>query len=374
MTLRGISWRTHVFLQLDNLSKQFPGRGGSAPVMAVNQVNLNIEQGEFVTLLGPSGCGKTTTLRLIAGFEFPTNGRIVLDNEEINEQPPNKRDMAMVFQSYAIFPHLNVFENIAYGLRIKRMGKSDMQRKVAQVLEMTELTGLENRAPNELSGGQQQRVALARALVMEPKVLLFDEPLSNLDAKLRVQMRTEIRRIQQSLGITSVYVTHDQDEAMALSDRIVVMLNGRLQQAATAIDIYRHPINQFVADFIGRANFLPVQVVGQTGEQSQVKLYDTLLTVPPNHNHLFAIGDTALLLLRPESLRLHLAPPADKPTILSRVRHMTYLGSLAEYELEVGDQLLAAVQYDPRPQDLYPAGSPVYLELLADNLYLLPPS
>ncbi len=361
-----------MFLQLDNLSKQFPGRGGSAPVTAVNQVNLNIERGEFVTLLGPSGCGKTTTLRLIAGFEFPTNGRIVLDGEEINEQPPNKRDMAMVFQSYAIFPHLNVFENIAYGLRIKRMGKSDMQRKVAQVLEMTELTGLENRAPNELSGGQQQRVALARALVMEPKVLLFDEPLSNLDAKLRVQMRTEIRRIQQSLGITSVYVTHDQDEAMALSDRIVVMLNGRIQQAASAIDIYRRPINQFVADFIGRANFLPVQVVGQTGDLAQVKLYDTMLAVPPNHNHPFAIGDTALLLLRPESLRLHLTPPANKPAIPSRVRHMTYLGSLAEYELEVGDQLLAAVQYDPRPQDLYPAGSAIYLELLADNLYLLP--
>ncbi|MCL4860112.1 MAG: ABC transporter ATP-binding protein, partial [Caldilineaceae bacterium] len=219
-----------MFLSLRNLSKQFAGHDGSSEVIAVDDVNVNIERGEFVTLLGPSGCGKTTTLRLIAGFEFPTSGEIVLDGQVINEAPPNRRDMAMVFQSYAIFPHLNVFENIAYGLRIKKLSNAEVARQVGQVLDLTELTGLENRAPNQLSGGQQQRVALARALVMQPKVLLFDEPLSNLDAKLRVQMRSEIRRIQQELGITSVYVTHDQDEAMVLSDRIVVMHQGRIQQ------------------------------------------------------------------------------------------------------------------------------------------------
>lgn len=200
---------------------------------AVNEVSLGVEKGEFVTPLSPSGCGKTTTLRLIAGFEFPTTGRIVLDGRRLDDVPPNRHDMAMVFQSYAIFPHFSVFENIAYGLRIKKLAASEMRRKIAEVLTLTELTGLERRAPDQLSGGQQQRVALARALVMQPKILLFYEPLSNLDAKLREQMRAQIRRIQQTLGITSVYVTHDQAEAMTLSDRIVVMNKGRIVQIGT---------------------------------------------------------------------------------------------------------------------------------------------
>ena len=253
-----------MFLELRQISKYFTARDGSGEVRAVDDVNIDIRQGQFVTLLGPSGCGKTTTLRLIAGFEFPTYGDILLDGKAVNELPPNRRDMAMVFQSYAIFPHLNVFENIAYGLKIKKLSGQEIKRKVSQVLTLTELQGLENRAPNQLSGGQQQRVALARALVMEPKVLLFDEPLSNLDAKLRVQMRSEIRRIQQELGITSVYVTHDQDEAMVLSDLIVIMHKGRIQQADTALEIYRRPHNRFVADFIGRANFLPVEIEERT--------------------------------------------------------------------------------------------------------------
>src|SRR5439155_1680650 len=192
-----------------------------------------------VTLLGPSGCGKTTTLRLIAGFESPTGGYIVLDGRSLDDVSPNRRDMAMVFQSYAIFPHLNVLENIAYGLKIKKLSAAEIRRKITEVLHLTALTGLEHRAPHQLSGGQQQRVALARALVMEPKVLLFDEPLSNLDAKLREQMRAEIRRIQQALGITRGYVTHDQAEAMTLSDRIVVMNKGRIAQIGTAQQIYR---------------------------------------------------------------------------------------------------------------------------------------
>ncbi|MCB1299621.1 MAG: ABC transporter ATP-binding protein, partial [Microthrixaceae bacterium] len=197
--------------------------------------------------------------------EFPTYGQIVLDGAEINELPPNQRDMAMVFQSYALFPHLSVFDNIAYGLKIKKLPGKEIRNQVANVMELAELTGLENRQPNQLSGGQQQRVALARCLVMQPKVLLFDEPLSNLDAKLRVQMRSEIRRIQQELGITSVYVTHDQDEAMVLSDLIVIMSGGRIQQSGSAPEIYRRPQNRFVADFIGRANFIPVDVTPVAG-------------------------------------------------------------------------------------------------------------
>jgi iron(III) transport system ATP-binding protein len=361
-----------MLLRLENLSKVFPGRDGGAAVKAVDQVSIEIEEGEFITLLGPSGCGKTTTLRLIAGFEFPTDGRIVLADETINEMPPNKRDMAMVFQSYAIFPHLNVFENIAYGLKIKKLGRQKIRQQVAQILEMTELTGLENRAPNQLSGGQQQRVALARALVMEPKVLLFDEPLSNLDAKLRVQMRTEIRRIQQSFGITSIYVTHDQDEAMALSDRIVVMYNGRIQQVDTAIEIYRRPANKFVADFIGQANFLPVEVITESADHYQVKLYEVELSAPKNGRNTFSVGDKALLMLRPESLRIHKMPPEGQVAIPGKVRHMAYLGSLAEYQLDIVGQLVSVIQYDPQAEDLYEAGTTVYLQLLSQNLYLLP--
>ncbi|MBX3000640.1 MAG: ABC transporter ATP-binding protein [Caldilineaceae bacterium] len=361
-----------MFLRLENLAKVFTSRDGSALVRAVDDVNLIIEKGEFVTLLGPSGCGKTTTLRLIAGFEFPSEGRIVLDGQEINELPPNQRNMAMVFQSYAIFPHLSVFENIAYGLKIKKIAGAELRRQVGQALDLTELTGLENRQPNQLSGGQQQRVALARALVMNPKVLLFDEPLSNLDAKLRVQMRSEIRRIQQGLAITSVYVTHDQDEAMVLSDKIVVMHNGRIQQADTAPNIYRRPANRFVADFIGRANFLPVTVLDRLQDRWLVQLHDLQVSVPVSPQFMPTPGNPALLLVRPESIRLSRGPQNGQPTLTGKVERTAYLGSLAEYEVAVAGEKLAAVHYDPGVEDLYPVGATINLELISENLYLLP--
>src|SRR5512142_1519435 len=234
-----------MYLKLQDIVKIFPARQGNKEVAAVNHVSLDIEQGELITLLGPSGCGKTTTLRMIAGFEFPTQGTIRLDGQPINMLPPHQREMSMVFQSYAIFPHLNVIENVAYGLNVKHVAKEEIRKRVADVLELVQLTGLETRAPNQLSGGQQQRVALARALVMSPKVLLMDEPLSNLDAKLREQMRNEIRRIQQTIGITSVYVTHDQIEAMTLSDRIVVMNQGVIEQIGAPTELYSRPISRF---------------------------------------------------------------------------------------------------------------------------------
>ncbi|MEZ4737273.1 MAG: ABC transporter ATP-binding protein [Caldilineaceae bacterium] len=322
--------------------------------------------------MGPSGCGKTTTLRMIAGFEFPTAGRIVLDGESINDQPPNVRNMAMVFQSYAIFPHLNVFENVAYGLNIKRLRREEIRRQVARVLEITELTGLEKRAPNQLSGGQQQRVALARALVMEPKVLLFDEPLSNLDAKLRIQMRSEIRRIQQELGITSVYVTHDQDEAMVLSDQIVIMNKGRVQQIGSAVAIYRRPHNRFVADFIGRANFLPVTVLAQSNGGWQVQFLEQALSVPAAApTTTFSAGAAATLLVRPESIRIHVAPPTGATTFTGAIERLAYLGAQAEYDVRIGNQRITAVRHDPRAEDLYSVGSTVYLEFAQENLYLL---
>ena len=358
-----------MYLRLENLSKIFTSREGGKEVRAVDAVNLEIEQGDFVTLLGPSGCGKTTTLRLIAGFEFPSAGRIVLDGRDIADEPPNKRDRAMVFQSYAIFPHLSVFENIAYGLKIKKVSGAELRRQVGQALEMTELNGLENRQPNQLSGGQQQRVALARCLVMQPKVLLFDEPLSNLDAKLRVQMRSEIRRIQQDLGITSVYVTHDQDEAMVLSDKIVVMSGGRIQQVGGALEIYRRPANRFVADFIGRANFLPVTVLGREADGWRVRLAGIELVVDAAPEANFAASSQALLLVRPESMRLR---PHGEGRLTGRVERTAYLGSLAEYDVEMAGQRVAAVRYDPGEADLYPVGARVGVELIEENLYLIP--
>ncbi len=239
---------------------------------AVQDVDLDIEPGEFITLLGPSGCGKTTTLRMIAGFETPTAGEIRLDDDLINKVAPNKRPMAMVFQSYALFPHLSVFDNVAYGLKLKKLPSGRVAEEVETALTSMNLGPYRDRAPHQMSGGQQQRVALARALVMRPKVLLFDEPLSNLDAKLRVQMRGEIRRLQRRLGITTVFVTHDQDEAMTMSDRIVVMNVGVIEQVDTPQEIYRHPASVFVADFIGRANFLDVDVHAVTDSDADVSV------------------------------------------------------------------------------------------------------
>src|SRR4030042_2174902 len=224
-----------MYLTLENITKVFPPRGAGTEVVAVHDVNLDIQKGELVTLLGPSGCGKTTTLRMVPAFEFPPTGRIILDGREINPLPPHKREMSMVFQSYAIFPHLTVFENIAYGLNVQRLPKTVIRERVDKVLDLVHLEGYGDRAPTQLSGGQQKRVALARALIMEPKGMLLDEPLSNLDAKLREEMRTEIRRIQKDMNITSVYVTHNQIEAIKLSDRIVVMNQGIIEQIGTPV-------------------------------------------------------------------------------------------------------------------------------------------
>ena len=242
-------------VRLERISKIYNDPKTGKEFYAVNDVSLTIEPGSFVTLLGPSGCGKTTTLRMIAGFESPDAGEIYLGDEAINALTPNKRDTAMVFQSYALFPHYNVYDNVAYGLKLRKVPKKEMDERIAHILELVELTGMETRMTNQLSGGQQQRVALARAMVVEPSVLLFDEPLSNLDAKLRVSMRTEIRRIQQTLGITAVYVTHDQAEAMAISDQIIIMNKGVIAQIGTPEEVYHHPKNEFVADFIGEVNF-----------------------------------------------------------------------------------------------------------------------
>ena len=237
-------------ISLHNIVVEFDGE------KILKNIDLDIRDKEFVTLLGPSGCGKTTTLRIIGGFLTPTSGDVMLDGKRINDLPPHKRDVNTVFQKYALFPHLNVYENIAFGLRIKKVSEKEIVRRVGEMLELVNLTGFEKRSIQRLSGGQQQRVAIARALVNHPKILLLDEPLGALDLKLRKEMQTELRKIQQALELTFVYVTHDQEEALTMSDTVVVMNNGHIQQIGSPIDIYNEPVNAFVADFIGESNIV----------------------------------------------------------------------------------------------------------------------
>ena len=356
-----------MYLTLENISKIFPARGGVGEVTAVYNVDLTINKGELVTLLGPSGCGKTTTLRMIAGFEFPTAGQIILDGQEINMLPPHKRDMSMVFQSYAIFPHLDVFENIAYGLNVQRLPKTIIKERVNKVLALVQLQGYGDRAPTQLSGGQQQRVALARALIMEPKVLLMDEPLSNLDAKLREEMRSEIRRIQKELNITSVYVTHDQIEAMTLSDRIVVMNNGIIEQIGTPVEMYRFPNSRFVADFIGRANFVHGIVQQQNEQKLIVKVYGEVMELL-NIQRDFHEQEAVNLIVRPEMIRIN----KSGELFSGIIRRAVYLGDVIEYDVEVDGQLLTCIESDPYVMELFPIGEQVTVGFAEGCIQVLP--
>ncbi len=355
-----------MFLTLDHLTKRFPARGSAGEVAAVDDVSLNIEKGEFVTLLGPSGCGKTTTLRLIAGFEFPTSGRITLDGQRLDDVPPNRRDMAMVFQSYAIFPHLNVFENIVYGLKIKKLSSSDIQKRADEVMKLTQLTGLADRAPNQLSGGQQQRVALARALVVEPKVLLFDEPLSNLDAKLREEMRFEIRDLQKRLGITAIYVTHAQEEALVMSDRIAIINKGKLAQLGTPQEIYEQPRNKFIADFIGLSDFLPARVEAVDGRTATVCVGNTLLTVVSMSGA--SAGQPVTLFVRPNDITF--ATQENTANVLAgKIGKATYLGNSIDYRVQLDDGPLLRVEAETRHR--YAVGENVRLHIPTESCQII---
>lgn len=292
---------------------------------AVDGVNLEIAQGEFCTFLGPSGCGKTTLLRLIAGFEEPTRGEIFYDGMDLLKVPPGRRGFPLVFQSYALFPHMTVWQNIAFGLQLKKMSKDLVKSKVASIIDMIGLGVNAHKHPKSLSGGEQQRTALARALVTEPRIILFDEPLSNLDAKLRVSMRSEIRALQKRLGITAVYVTHDQEEAMAVSDRIVVLNRGRIEQFASPAEVYRCPASRFVADFIGTANILKIQ----NGSAGKFSLLGRNYDFPEGSG-----GDAARkkesVLVRPEAIRLSRTEGKHS----GRVKRATFLGSKTLYLVE----------------------------------------
>ncbi len=351
-------------VRLDHISKIYQDPKTGKDFYAVHETTLDIKPGTFVTLLGPSGCGKTTTLRMIAGFESPDEGEIYLGNEAINALPPNKRDTAMVFQSYALLPHYNVFDNVAYGLKIRKLPKEEIHEKVMNILKLVEMEGMEGRMTNQLSGGQQQRVALARALVMEPGVLLFDEPLSNLDAKLRVTMRTEIRKIQQKVGITAVYVTHDQSEAMSISDQIIIMSRGKVEQIGSPREIYYRPANKFVADFIGEANFLDAKVDETNGETAKITVAGTQLEAL-NYAGIQA-GSEASLVLRPENVTL-----SDTGILKGTVTFSTFMGSYQYYQVDVGGKSVNITDYNPLGRKVYEAGEKAALNFDTKGVYIL---
>jgi iron(III) transport system ATP-binding protein len=329
------------FIEIQNLFKRFKN------VVAVNHIQLDVNEGEILTLLGPSGCGKTTTLRCIAGLEKPEEGNIVIDGKPMLSDgfvPPSKRGIGMVFQNYAVWPHMKVFSNIIYGLKLQGIPRQSIQERAQQVLELVGLTGLEDRYPAQLSGGQQQRVALARALVRNPKVLLLDEPLSNLDAKLREKMRFEIKSLVRRMGITSVYVTHDQAEAMVISDRIAIMDSGNVVQIGTPHEIYEKPANRFVADFIGTMNFMPGEVVRvlqdtdtvcvrtEFSEKMLCRTADVTATTPGKKVHAS---------IRPEDVEIFTEPPQARENLFKgTIVHKAYLGNFLYFFVDVGGTMI----------------------------------
>jgi iron(III) transport system ATP-binding protein len=335
-------------ISIKGLTKSF-NAGDDAPA-AVADLDLDIKDNQFVTLLGPSGCGKTTTLRMIAGYIVPDAGTIHVNGRLLSAPssvvPPDQRGMGMVFQNYAVWPHKTVYENVVFGLKVRKTPAAAARQKVADTLALVNLTGLEQRYPNELSGGQQQRVALARSLVVEPEILLLDEPLSNLDAKLREQMRVELKRLQRRTGITFVYVTHDQAEALALSDQIAVMNLGRVQQYGTPFEVYARPANRMVADFMGLVNLVPGKVRDKSGAGGTVEIAPEL-AVKVDKLDAFSPGDAVEVAIRPESIRL--AAPAVGGTPAKISNHI-FLGNISEYYATLPSGLTLRVQTHPLQQ------------------------
>jgi len=353
-------------VQLSQVSKRF-GR-----VTAVDDVSLTIEDGEFFSLLGPSGCGKTTTLRLIAGFELPDRGDVFIGGKRQGETPPYQRPVNTVFQNYALFPHMNIAENVAFGLIMRKVPKQDILRRVSAALEMVRLPGMEHRRPDQLSGGQQQRVALARALVNEPQVLLLDEPLGALDMKLRKAMQLELKSLQERVGITFVYVTHDQEEALTMSDRIAVMSRGRVLQVDPPHEVYERPLNRFVADFIGETNFL-VGVVKAAGRGKATVAVDGQLPLEVPAERLPGTGEEVTIAIRPEKISLHAEPP-DQRAVAGTVDEVVYFGTNTCYLVALTDQTTVTVRCQNQQvgQNVsFPQGARVYLHWQQESVRLL---
>jgi iron(III) transport system ATP-binding protein len=352
-------------LQIEAVTKRY------GEVTALAEVSLNIRGGEFFTLLGPSGCGKTTLLRCVAGFLAPDGGRICCEGERLDRLPAHKRDIGMVFQNYAIFPHLSVFENVAYGLHARRIAAAEIRRRALEALRLVQMEELADRRPDQLSGGQQQRVALARAMAIRPRLLLMDEPLSNLDAKLRVEMRTEIRRLQRDLGITTVYVTHDQEEALAISERLAVMSAGRVEQVGLPWDVYQTPSSAFVAQFIGSSNSLTGTVVEQGAGWVSVDVVGWRLQA----RSMCGSGSRVLVLFRPEAVTLlagdagTASPTVGEGEVVSR----EFLGAVLRYRLRLpGGFLIHLDEHKPAAATLKQEGERVRFLVRPEDVLLFP--
>jgi spermidine/putrescine transport system ATP-binding protein len=361
---------TDVDVRLERVTKRF----GEA--VAVDDLSLDVDVGEFFSLLGPSGCGKTTTLRMIGGFEDPTLGTIYLRGRDVTDLPPYKRDVNTVFQSYALFPHLNVFENVAFGLKRKKVGKEEISDRVGEALRLVEMSGFEERKPGQMSGGQQQRVALARALVNRPKVLLLDEPLGALDLKLRKQMQLELKRIQQEVGITFIYVTHDQEEAMTMSDRLAVMRHGAIEQIGGPEEVYEQPQTMFVAGFLGASNLLAGEITGPQNGRTTIRTSGGDVLVADSDRVPSGVGPAVRVGVRPEKITIVAkdgAAPNDRNHVTGVVRMATYIGVNYQYEVEgPGGQMMRVYVQNLGAAGSHPAaGDKVRLEWLPEHTFVV---
>jgi len=344
-------------VKFENITKKFN------ETVAVDNVSCNFEAGTLTTLLGPSGCGKTTSLRIIAGLERATSGKILVDNEDVTLLPATDRDVSMVFQSYALFPHMSVIENVSYGLKMINVNKEEYTEKALETLKLVNLEGYENRMPSELSGGQQQRVAVARAIVLKPKVLLFDEPLSNLDAKLRRQVREDIREIQQKLGVTTIYVTHDQEEALAISDKVIVMNKAVIAQEGSPKDLYNFPKNKFVANFIGDANDVTAEIINKQSNTYDLKLAEMNVKIEINRD----LSDKVSLALRPE--KIEIKRTNNENCIHASIKSASFVGSSYQYILSSKIGELYVVSGDTN--DIFKVGEEVFLSIDEKDIKIL---
>ena len=354
-------------ISVANLTKRF------GPLAVVSDVSLSIEEGELFTLLGPSGCGKTTLLRLIAGFYAPDGGEIRFDDRVVNAVPPHERGIGMVFQNYALWPHMSVSENVSYGLKLRKVSSSEIAGRVQGVLQKVGLTGLGDRYPGQLSGGQQQRVALARALVLNPKILLLDEPLSNLDAKIRVQVRAEIRKLQKELGITTIYVTHDQEEALTLSDRIAVFNQGKVFQVGPPKALYERPANRVVADFIGINNLADGTVRAIEGPLRAVRVETAVGEISAIYDERLRVGDRCVVCIRPENAAVDGETGGERNHLKGKISFAAYLGNTLRYDVDLGNGVIFKADVgDPWHHELLPMGKPVTLSCLVASTLAIP--
>ncbi len=345
-------------------------------LVVLKGINLDVEEGEFLTLLGPSGCGKTTLLRIIAGLYRPIKGRIYFNEEDVTDLPPWKRNIGFVFQDYALWPHMTIFDNIAYGLKLRRLPKQEIRRRVKAVMELLGLEGLENRYPHQLSGGQQQRVALARAIVINPSLLLLDEPLSNLDAKIRISVRTEIKKLQKKLKITTIYVTHDQEEALVISDRIAVLNQGVIEQVDTPLKLYYSPRTLFVADFIGQVNIFPGKITNIDSRENLVYIETPIgeLKAMKRTDIDVEPGEQVHVVFRPENIDLYKSMPRPEhhETVLKGVIDTVhFLGNLLRLEINVNDNIVKAEIHNPLRRGFYEAGKEIFLKIEPVHVVIL---